>query len=197
MRSVGMYPRSWAKRWKRVGCTITKEAGGNGVENELTKYETKVWDNLRRANAGEVGALTLCEADLSGPNRAELLNVVGDLGNQVQESLLKAAFDGDEGTKLLIRAKMTAMKEELQSKGCSTIESLLIDRICVTWLDLHIAELRLSQNAKPSVERRFQERVDRCHRRYLSAIRSLATTRKLSLRVDLRVAITKTQNAIE
>src|SRR5262249_4474530 len=63
-------------------------------------------------------------------------------------------------------------------------ERLLIDRICVCWLEVYHGDIdlveHLSQHlgANPSAHA-AQKRLDAAHRRYLTAIKTLATVQKL------------------
>src|SRR5262249_31399952 len=66
----------------------------------------------------------------------------------------------------------------------SPLESLLIERIGLCWLAVHHAELDAASALKKdqgasSLSLYAQKRLDSCHRRYLLAIRQLATVRKL------------------
>src|SRR5437899_754455 len=65
--------------------------------------------------------------------------------------------------------------------GAPPLERLLADRIALCWLSLHDAEVRFAQAKDLSISQAayWQKRIDAAHKRYLSAIKTLATVRKL------------------
>jgi hypothetical protein len=70
-----------------------------------------------------------------------------------------------------------------------------VERIALSWLGLYAAEALFNQQSKDlSIQQAeyWQNRIDRAHRRYLSAIRTLATVRKLAVPV-LQLNIAKKQ----
>jgi hypothetical protein len=71
------------------------------------------------------------------------------------------------------------------------MEKLLAERVATCWLALQHAEIIHAQNlSKVSVQQSeyHQRRLDRLHKRYLSAIRTLAQIRKLGPAVQINVA---------
>jgi hypothetical protein len=74
------------------------------------------------------------------------------------------------------------MREELSGPNPSPLEILGAERVASCWLQLHYAELVYQQGFGThtlDVDEFHQRRLDRLHRRYLSAMRSLAQVRKL------------------
>jgi len=73
------------------------------------------------------------------------------------------------------------------------LERILIERIVATWLDLYFAELVCNQWKGGSIpEAKYkQHRIDRAHKRHLSAVKMLATVRKMALPilVDVKAEI--------
>ena len=74
------------------------------------------------------------------------------------------------------------MRKEVAGPDPSPLERLLAERVVACWLQLQQAEAAYAGNlGKPttSQDEYHQRRLDRLHRRYLSAIRTLAQVRKL------------------
>ena len=74
------------------------------------------------------------------------------------------------------------MRAELAGPNPSPLEILGAERVVSCWLQLHFAELLYERNLPKMVlteDDYYQKRLDRLHRRYLSAMRSLAQVRKL------------------
>ena len=74
--------------------------------------------------------------------------------------------------------------------GAGALESLLVERVAACWLQLHLADIRLSQhehNLTLAQAEYYDRAIDRAHKRYLSAIKTLALVRKLALPVLVKV----------
>ena len=86
-----------------------------------------------------------------------------------------------------VERRLEAMKQELLSLAPSPLERLLVDRIAVCWLQVQYSDMmyvqRLEQGMSLEQGEYYQRRQDRAHRRLLSAIRTLATVRKLAFPV--------------
>ncbi len=77
---------------------------------------------------------------------------------------------------------LEAMRGELAGSNPSPLEVLGAERVASCWLQLHFAELIYEQNLGKLILKQddyYQKRLDRLHKRYLSAMRSLAQVRKL------------------
>jgi len=71
------------------------------------------------------------------------------------------------------------------------LERLLSKRIAVCWLQLQYYEAIYAQNLSKftiTQSEYHQRRIDKAHRRYLSAIRTLAQIRKLGPAVQINIA---------
>jgi hypothetical protein len=102
---------------------------------------------------------------------------------QVQATLVHKAA----GTNLFfgqgLEAKMARLRADLAGPDPTPLERLLAERIALCWLALHDAEARYAQAEDLTIKRAefWQHRIDCAHRRYLTAIKTLATVRKLAL----------------
>jgi hypothetical protein len=93
-----------------------------------------------------------------------------------------------------LEQKMQSLQAELAGPNPSPLERLLAERIAICWLHLYTLEAIYARKESVSVEHGnyFQENISRAHRRYLSAIKTLATVRKLAVPV-VQVNIAKKQ----
>ena len=91
-----------------------------------------------------------------------------------------------------LRAKMEALRVELA--GPSPLERVLAERIVACWLHLYHLEMGYANKDSISLElaAHYQRSIDRAHKRYLSAIKTLAVVRKLAVPV-LQVNIARKQ----
>jgi hypothetical protein len=145
-----------------------------------------------RAQKGDRTALPALRELLKNPAAVDRLG--GDLARQAQLSLI-SKFGG---TNLLLREsvprKLDLMRAELSGPSPSPLERLLADRVAGCWLHLHHLEILYAQKDSMSLELAtyYQRSIDRAHKRYLSAIKTLAVVRKLALPV-LQVNVARKQ----
>ena len=80
---------------------------------------------------------------------------------------------------------MEAIRKNLAGPAATPIESLLVSRIVICWLQVQMADIAQAKGEAPtSGLAAFQlRRQDSANRRYLAAIRTLATVRKMALPV--------------
>ena len=77
--------------------------------------------------------------------------------------------------------KAAALTLELAGPCPTMLERLLVDRVVTGWLQLHYCDLLAAQAPTSRQSDYLQRSQERAQRRYLSAIRSLATVRRLLL----------------
>jgi hypothetical protein len=149
------------------------------TETECGDENERLARLLKRAEQGDRDVLPELRQDLdSDPN---LWRHYGDLALHAEASLIKLAA----GTNLLLaealQRKLHAMKNELASESASPLERLLVQRVTATWLQVSYFDAVTAQ-AGPSSEARskiIQREQDGAHRRHLTALKTLATVRKL------------------
>lgn len=153
--------------------------------------------NVKSANGGDKVAMAELRKELAGPNANAIISVCGDMSFQAEESLLVAIMGQQEGLKTCVREKMNRIRIELGWNESPALERILIERIVATWLNLYCAEVVCNQWKGGSIpEGKYkQHRVDRSHIRHLSAVKMLATVRKMAmpLLVDITAEINVTQ----
>jgi hypothetical protein len=146
---------------------------------------------IERANNGDQAALPairrFCEED---PEFA-VTAIGGNLAERVERALVET-FSKQLAFQEGVLAKARLLRAELAGPNPSPIERLLVERVAVCWLELHLADFLSAQVKVGEVAtgEYYQRWQDRTHRRYLSAIKALATVRRLALpiRVDVSVA---------
>ena len=140
----------------------------------------EVMDLLRRAEAGDESTLPMVRELM---NDGPLVESIGNLALQVQETLIRNASGKNLPFKAALGRKISQLRKDLAGETPTPLERLLAERIALCWLSLHDAEIRFAQAADWSIRQAayWQDRIDRAHRRYLSAIRTLATIRKLAV----------------
>lgn len=101
----------------------------------------------------------------------------------VQATRLGQMFKDSDGTKLCVEQRMTGLKARLSRENQTPLESLLIQRIVMCWLDVQDHELRYSNLGDTTFANyEFRSRMlDRAQKRYLSAVKALAFIRKLEI----------------
>jgi hypothetical protein len=141
---------------------------------------------LDRAQAGDASTLPALRELLRDPGKVDRLG--GDLARQAERSLINAVA----GKNLLFREalvrKLELLRADLGGTQPTPLERLLVSRVVACWLQVQIADAQYAQADNLTVAQGdyYQRRQDRAHRRFLSAVRTLALVRRLALPVLLQ-----------
>lgn len=99
--------------------------------------------------------------------------------------ILDKSFPGAPVEREAYRRKFRKMRLDLGWESVSALERLLIERIVLCWFHLNQSELRQEQAFKKGISLEeaavHQKFIDRCQKRYLSAIQSLVVVRRLAV----------------
>jgi hypothetical protein len=148
---------------------------------------------LERARQGDEAALPLVRKMLEKPEFVDALG--GNLAWQAEHSLIRAAVGDNLAAREALTRKLELLRAELAGPSPTPLERLLVERVAACWLQLHHADILLAQQGHTFTLRQLeyhQRTRDRAHKRYLSAIKTLALVRKLALPV-LQVNIARRQ----
>jgi hypothetical protein len=167
--------------------------------SELTKVVEEPPQNLAefrrfldRARAGDEATLPALRNLLSDPAYVDRLG--GDLARQAEWSLIEAAAGKDLAIKEALKCKLDLLRAEQLGPDPTALERLLVERVVACWLQVQEADIRTAQAKDLSLKWAdfYQKRMDRAHRRFLSAAKTLATVRRQALPV-FQVNIAKKQ----
>jgi hypothetical protein len=99
--------------------------------------------------------------------------------------------DGDLASKELLKHQLESMRMEVAGQNPSPLERLLAERIVATWLQVQLFDAYYAYGTKGGTitqDEFRQKRLDRAHRRYLSAVKTLAQIRKMGPAVQINIA---------
>jgi len=151
------------------------------TQEEATMYSEEIQKLLARAQQGDVTCLPELRTVLD--THPEIWQRIGDLADHAELTILRLIGR----TSLLVSEAMcrrqAALKKELSGPTEPLpLEQLLIRRIAISHLQVHHADIELAeaQNKGDHVQCGHAERrLDGANKRYLHAIRELASVRKL------------------
>ena len=108
----------------------------------------------------------------------------GNLALQAERALVAMAAGDNHLLREAMQRKLTAMKEELEGPEPTPLDRLLAERVATCWFQVQYADAAYAQamtDGGVTFEQGdyYQRRQDRAHRRYLSAMRTLAQVRRL------------------
>jgi hypothetical protein len=145
--------------------------------------ETEILERLqalvKRAEQGDESALP--ELRVALDSNPWIWERYGDLAQQSQAAWLQLIA----GPNLLLREsverKAEQLRAELAGPGPSPLERLLVERVIACWLQTQYADAAYAQQQNPSPGQHTAalKRQAGSHQRYLHAIKTLATVRKL------------------
>ncbi len=112
----------------------------------------------------------------------ELARRYGHPAEKVEQVIIEKYVGENLLAKEAISRTLKLMREELAGVDPTLLERLLTERVVATWLQLQFFEqLHFHSIGKltDSQDEYHQKRIDRVHKRHLSAVRTLAQVRKL------------------
>jgi hypothetical protein len=127
-------------------------------------------------------------------NRPHWVEACGNLAAHFEQTLIRKFSGEDLAVSEGLRRKLDSLRVELGGPTPTPLERLLVERITACWLHLYHLETCYAGKDGVSLELGgyYQKCIDRAHRRYLTAIKTLAVVRKLALPV-LQVNIARKQ----
>ena len=166
----------------------SREASPPPVKSVSTPWTTEqIQGTLRRAATGDEAAIPELRKmlDYSG---ADVLG--GNLATMATDALLRNFFGNDLLARETVTKKMAELRSELGGKNPSAVERLLAERAACCWLHLYRLELGYGPKSSmsPEVGEYYERCFDRAHKRYLSALKSLAEVRKIGVTLQLNIA---------
>jgi len=134
---------------------------------------------LKRAEMGDRSVLPELREALDN-NRA-IWQTYGDIAKQAEGALIRLAAGDNLLMAESLQRKLGELKQELVGNCPSPLESLLVARITATWLQSHYYDALVAQSSDASEarEKMLLRHQDAAHRRHLTALKTLATVRKL------------------
>jgi|SRR5579884_2343270 len=158
-------------------------------------YPPELQELLEKASKGDLKVLP--ELKKTFDEHPELVEQFGDLVQHAQDSLLILVAGSCLTAREAIARQALALRERLMKTATSELEKLLVDRVVISWIEVYHGDISLAQHllqvpgAAKTVQA-AQQRLDRAHARYLSAIKALTTTHKL-----LRPALSPLELAVK
>jgi hypothetical protein len=104
----------------------------------------------------------------------------------------KMSRDEDLASKEAMGRQLACMREEVAGDNPSPLERLLAERVVATWLQVQFFEgiyaSSMFKNMTFAQADYHHRRIDKAHRRHLSAVKSLAQIRKMGPTVQINIA---------
>jgi hypothetical protein len=146
-------------------------------------YPAPLRDILERANRGDESALP--ELKQTFDEHPELAALLGDLVQHAEDALLRWATGTCLAAREAIARQVAELRARLSATANSELEKLLIDRICISWIEVYAADVQFTERMANGMgtgpaAQVAQKVLDRAHQRFLTAVRALATVQKLT-----------------
>jgi hypothetical protein len=114
----------------------------------------------------------------------DLARQLGDLAGHVETSLLDLLCGNNSAVREAMQGQLDAMRAELGLAEATALEKPLIQRVVLTWLQAHQADLEVAGHLQKGqggwhLTACAQRRQQQAHQRLISSIKTLATVRRL------------------
>jgi hypothetical protein len=144
---------------------------------------------LDRAQRGDEKTLPMLR---ELPKEPYYLDACGDLARHAENALTRKHAGENVVVREGLFCKAAALRAELAGPTPTPLERVLVERIVACWLHMYHLEVLCAGNNGMEWVAHHQRCLDRAHKRYLAAIKTLAVVRKLAVPV-LQVNIAKKQ----
>jgi hypothetical protein len=134
---------------------------------------------LEALGRGGLAALQPTEALFNGPAGPALIDQLGDVAAKARQVWLDVASAGNALSGEAMRRKLDLLRQELEGPSPSPLERLLVERVLLCWLQVYQADVFSAQTRGHGPMESGQRLQGHAQARYLAAIRSLVTVRKL------------------
>jgi hypothetical protein len=135
---------------------------------------------LDRAQRGDERTLPVLRELLKQPY---YLDACGDLARHAEDALIRKHAGENVAVWEELFCKAAALRAELAGPASTPLERVLVERIVACWLHLYHLEMVYAGSHGMEWAAHHQRCLDRAHKRYLSAIKTLAVVRKLAVPV--------------
>lgn len=145
---------------------------------------------LERAQAGDEATLPLIGEIMDAlSDRSRKFG--GDLAYEAEQALIREYAKKNLWIKEALTRRMDQLRSELAGPNPTPLERLLVERVVLCWAHAYYADCEYAVSVNASREDRevAQRQQDRSQRRYLAAIKCLATVRRLALPIKLDVTV--------
>ena len=139
---------------------------------------------LNRARAGDASCVPALRSMFANAEDKSLLDACGSPAAWLENELARTAAGENLAIREASLLKLAAVRGDLEGPAPSPIERLLAERAALCWWIVHRFEsASLKPDDNPTIRQAeyHQHRVDGAHARFLSALKTLATVRKLAL----------------
>jgi hypothetical protein len=151
----------------------------------------KLQDLSDRAQDGDAKAALNIRKILDGSPDLAWLFIKGPAKMAESALIDKMTKDGDLASKEFLTHQLKSMRVEVAGENPSALERLLAERVVATWLEVQLFEGLYAVGMKSGPLKQDdheQKRLDRAHRRHLSAIRTHAQIRKMGPALQINIA---------
>lgn len=150
---------------------------------------------LERARRGDQSCLPQLRALFADGKRGSwYVEALGSPPAWLFDSLAKSAAGKDLAVREALERNMERVRRDLEGPDPTPIERLLAERAAICWAEVNLRGTIYEQARDLTIRQAefHQRRIDAAHRRFLSAVRTLATVRKLAA-PSLRINVAKNQ----
>jgi hypothetical protein len=139
---------------------------------------------LKRAAKGDESCLPEVRAFLADPEHGEITtHYCGSSAEWLRQAVAGKASGGNLLAKEAVLKRIDQVRAELEGPNPTPIERLLAERASLCWQIANWYESSFINTEGMSIGQAdyHQRRIDKAHRRFLSAVETLARVRKLAL----------------
>jgi hypothetical protein len=164
---------------------------GDTVEFRPPDANDRAWLKalVAKANAGDAGAIAGVREFLDA--NPQIWRAVGDMAAHAEGAWVELIGRGDRLLGEALSREADRLRADLLGDHPSPVERMLVDQVVVSHLELRYLQVRAAEapGTTSGQVASATRRLDSAQRRYLAALKSLETVRKLVARDDGRARL--------
>jgi hypothetical protein len=153
------------------------------MANELIKHDKfdKLATLLAKTDKAKPAQADIAKLRAMLRDHPDLVDIAGNMAVQARYQVMQKAVGGRKGVEISTEVFYDTMRDELGYDDASAIEKSLIEHCCLSWLRLHICEVRYETTEFSTfAQGDYWERKLSSHQaRYLRSVESLVRVRRL------------------
>jgi hypothetical protein len=177
----------------RVTDDTSEARGGNagpepkstsGPDDDVPLTLEWICDLVSRAEEGDESTVPQIRKFIEKDPELVTRYLGADMADLAERSMVRRVAGKNVGYREAAPRKLALLRDELAGPNPTPIERLLVERAVLCWFAVNDYETRYAQNADDIAlgqSEYLQRQIDRGHKRYLSALRTLAAVQKLAV----------------
>lgn len=189
LQSAGYHQHARGEWRRKRATTNSKDMAKQTKQTNALAAKADFSQTLALAQSGDAQAAREVFAMIKGAaSERAFVAVLADVGTRNQKHITEGMGFNTPFLSGAIERQLEIMRADLGGEDAPPLERMLIERILSCWLLVNSLEGQVSNQGHPALSEQLDKRLQRAHKRHLSAVLALAQVRKLNISIQINLA---------